>query len=312
MNRPLVSVLIPMFNHAQYVKRCLDSLVEDGWDNLEVLVMDDGSSDNSFEVAKAWRDAHPSSFVRFDLNRQENQGIPRTLNRLVSSARGEYIVILASDDYLLEGGIAARVKALEENPAWSAVIGDTFIVDPSGQILDTSGAIGFAKRPPWVFDRPQTLRRELLLRWWSPGPSIMLRRRAYTTSQVGPYDETFSIEDRDYYLRLIAQDGLGFVRYPVSAYRVNPTRLAAPPPEHILRDEMRSEQKNITLFTPLEQFMLGIRSSRTAAKLELRREPGSLVGQMRLLLLNICWAFVRAYHQLYIYGAELLYPRKPT
>lgn len=305
MGSPLVSVLIPIFNHAQYVRRCLDSLLEDGWDNLEALVVDDGSSDNSFEIARDWASRHSTKLTRFELTQQQNQGLPRTLNRLLEGAKGEYIVLLASDDYLLQGGVAARVKTLEANPALLAVIGDTYIVNPTNNLLDTSGSISFVKRQAWVFDHPQTLRRELLVRWWSPGPSIMLRRSTFHSDQVGLYDESLSFEDRDYYLRLIARNGLGFVKYPVAAYRIDPARLSAPPPELILRDEVRSERKNARNFGRFERFLLGIRSYRTEAKLILRREPNSLLNKLLMAGVNVLWALVRLYHHLYLYSVHM-------
>ncbi|MBO1436371.1 glycosyltransferase [Meiothermus sp. CFH 77666] len=305
MSSPLVSVLIPIFNHAQYISRCLDSLLEDGWDNIEALVVDDGSSDNSFEIAQEWADRHSTKLTRFELTRQQNQGLPRTLNRLLERAKGEYIALLASDDYLLQGGIAARVKALEANPGWLAVIGDTYIVDPANNLLDTSGAISFAKRQAWVFDHPKTLRRELLVRWWSPGPSVMLRKGTFHPDQVGLYDESLSFEDRDYYLRLISRDGLGFVNYPVAAYRIDPARLSAPPPEHILRDEVLSERKNASNFGLIERFMLSIRSHRTKVKLMLRREPNSLPNKLRMAGVNVFWALIRLYHLLYLHVVHM-------
>lgn len=300
MSSPLVSVLIPIYNHARYISRCLDSLLEDGWDNIEALVVDDGSIDNSFEIAKEWADRHSTKLTRFELTRQQNQGLPSTLNRLLDRAKGEYIALLASDDYLLQGGIAARVKALEANPGWLAVIGDTYIVDPANNLLDTSGAISFAKRQAWVFDHPKTLRRELLVRWWSPGPSVMLRKSTFHPDQVGLYDESLSFEDRDYYLRLISRNGLGFVNYPVAAYRIDPARLSAPPPEHILRDEVLSERKNASNFGLIERFMLSIRSHRTEVKLMLRREPNSLPNKLRMAVVNVFWALVRIYHLMYL------------
>jgi len=305
MSHPLVSVLIPIYNHSQYVLRCLDSLLEDGWPNLEALVIDDGSSDSSFMIAQDWADRNSFKLKRFELTRQQNQGLPRTLNRLVNKAKGEYIALLASDDYLLQGGIAARVKALEANPALFAVIGDTHIVDPSNNLLDTSGAISFVKRQKWVFDHPKNLRRELLVRWWSPGPSIMLRKSAFLPDHVGPYDESLSFEDRDYYLRLIAVNGLGFIRYPVAAYRIDPARFSAAPPDHILRDEVLSERKNAGKFGRIERILLGIRSYRTEAKLMLRKEPDKLPNKMRLMWANLLWALVRLYHYFFLYGNKI-------
>jgi glycosyltransferase involved in cell wall biosynthesis len=113
-----VSVLIPSYNHEKFVSACLDSVARETYPDIEILLIDDGSRDRTYDVACAWRDLHAGRFARIDMQRQDNAGLTRTLNRLIEKSRGQYIALLASDDMLAEGGIAARVEALHSHPQW--------------------------------------------------------------------------------------------------------------------------------------------------------------------------------------------------
>ena len=109
---PLVSVLVPAFNHQEYIKCCLDSIAESSYLPLEILVIDDGSSDATYARACAWMDDNAHRVKRVTVCRQANQGITRTLNALISLARGEYIALLGSDDVLESDGIALRLSLI--------------------------------------------------------------------------------------------------------------------------------------------------------------------------------------------------------
>jgi glycosyltransferase involved in cell wall biosynthesis len=290
-----------MYNHARFVRECLDSLLTEGWPNLEVLLLDDGSSDGSFEVAQQWRWEHPGAFSRFELGRQANQGVTRTLNKLVAQSRGEYLTLVASDDALLPGGLAKRIEVLNQHLHWLAVLGNAWIMDLSGQVFHRDGARGFKQRASWVLDHPDTLCRELLIRWWVPGPTLLLRRRAFDPDLgVGLYDESIAYEDRDFYLRLLQRTALGFVDYPVALYRVDMARLGALPSERFMRDEVRSELKHLGGFSGFERLGLWTRANRTLAKLALRTAPGSRTAKLRLGVFQVMWAGVQLYHQLYL------------
>lgn len=259
MSEPLVSVLIPVYNHAPYIERCLESLIEDGWPNLEVLVLDDGSGDNSFGLIEQWRVRHPTAFTRFSASYQTNQGLVRSLNLLLRQATGDFITLVASDDGLLSGGISARVAALEHNPKWLAVIGDTHLTHQDGSVYHFSGTRGFHRRDLRVMQNLALLKRELILRWWVPGPGLLLRKEAY--DRLGNYDEQLLFEDRDMYLRLLAHDALGYVDYPVAFYRFGPERYNAPPNPKILIYEAKADRKNAPNFSPVLRTLLLLRAS---------------------------------------------------
>jgi len=215
---PLISVLIPLYNHAGYVKRCLDSVLEDGYPHIEVIVIDDGSKDDSAALAQQWfNEQEPQRIERFVLESRPNKGVTRTLNELVSKARGEYLILLASDDHLLPGGIAARLEYLCMHPARLAVFGDCIVVDDSGAKTHDSGISDLYGGHMKCLVNEDLLAMELIFNWCVPGPGFMARRELY--DQIGLYDETLTVEDWDMYLRIAARDSLGFIPMPVAAYR---------------------------------------------------------------------------------------------
>jgi alpha-1,3-rhamnosyltransferase len=225
---PLVSVIVPLYNHAKYIGFALESFLYEPYPRLEVVILDDGSSDDSFDVAKCWLEAHPDAFENVILERQENQGITKTLNRLVKLSNGQFVAVVASDDALLPNTIGIRVAALENHPTWLAVFADARLMDSEGIIVAKSAMqyLYQANKKALLDDELRTM--ELIIRWSACGPTFMARRTAYDI--IGLYNENSILEDRDYYLRLLAQNSLGFIDVPVALYRlhtnntINPVR----------------------------------------------------------------------------------------
>jgi glycosyltransferase involved in cell wall biosynthesis len=106
---PLISVLIPTYNCGQFIKEAIDSVFAQEYDNLEIIVVDDGSTDNTKEIVMAYRH---TSILYFH---KENSGIASTRNYCLAKACGEYIAWLDADDFWLPGKLHAQVKYLEEH-----------------------------------------------------------------------------------------------------------------------------------------------------------------------------------------------------
>jgi glycosyltransferase involved in cell wall biosynthesis len=218
LDHPLVSILIPLYNHARYIEVCLDSIRNDPWPAKEVLIVDDGSTDESVQVAQDWYDRHPDSgLVRFELKSRPNKGLTPTINELTRMAAGDYLVLLASDDFLLPGGIGSRVEYLRSHPDKLAVFSDCLVVDDNGKVLHESGIRDLHGGRLHVLENPELMDLELIFNWCVPGPVFMAHRELYR--QLGGYDENLVVEDWDMYLRICARGLLGFVPGPVAAYR---------------------------------------------------------------------------------------------
>lgn len=216
---PLVSVLVPAYNHENFIRQCLNSVLADGYPNLELIVLDDGSQDGTPQIARQWISRHGGDVPGgARLLEQENRGLVRTLNRLVSEARGEFISVLASDDCLCPGSIGARVDYLLARPEYLAVFGDAAGIDASGTVIVNSVLEdrSLASREALRCDATRGL--ELILRWSIPGPVYLARRTVM--DEIGSYDERYCFEDRNYYLRLIKANALGYIDRRVALYRM--------------------------------------------------------------------------------------------
>jgi GT2 family glycosyltransferase len=193
----------------------LDSIAAEHYPRLEVLVIDDGSTDGSRQVVEAWAVRHPERPIR--LISRQNRGLSATLNELLAMASGRFAAIVASDDLLLPGGIGRRVAWLEAHRTHRAVFGDCVVIDAEGRQTLASG----------IVDRHRADKRRLardvpgeVIRHWSvPGPVLLAETAALR--EVGGWDEQLRVEDWDLYLRLAARGWLGFVDHPVAAYRVH-------------------------------------------------------------------------------------------
>ncbi|WP_304525787.1 glycosyltransferase [Halomonas sp. I5-271120] len=99
--KPLVSVVIPCYNHAQFVKDSIQSVICQDYDNIELIIIDDGSKDKTVEIVKEMIPLCEKRFQRFDFRSRPNKGLSATLNEALAWCKGEYFSPLASDDMAL-------------------------------------------------------------------------------------------------------------------------------------------------------------------------------------------------------------------
>ncbi|MFC7521303.1 glycosyltransferase [Xanthomonas populi] len=279
---PLVSVLIPAFNHAGFVQRCLDSVLEDPYPCKEIVIIDDGSSDATGEKIAQWIATHghrlPVQFVQRD-----NRGVAATLNELALRAHGDYLRLGASDDYLLAGGLDAQVRYLRAHPQKMAVIGDACVVDQHGKLLYGSAMRDLHRVDTGVYRSESGIRRAVIQQWAVSGAVAFLRRSAFDV-HTG-WDESLRIEDWDFFLRLAARNALGFVDVPVCAYRLHGNNLSKTANVRARIANLR-ESRQVALrcaksFDEPERTLLRAQSRYIAAKVAfLQRRPHAVIGHL--------------------------------
>ncbi len=120
---PLVSICIPNYNNAHYLDICLKSALGQTYPRIEIILVDDNSSDNSLEIASQYADQ-----IRI-LKNPTNLGQPQNTNKCVDLSRGEYVVILHSDDFLLPDFAAKLAPLLDEHPDAVMAVGERLLVD---------------------------------------------------------------------------------------------------------------------------------------------------------------------------------------
>jgi glycosyltransferase involved in cell wall biosynthesis len=186
-----VSVVIPCFNQAHYLAEAIESALEQTVGPAEVVVVDDGSGDNSYEVAGRYADV-----TRV---RQPNRGMAAARNAGCRKARGDCLVFLDADDRLLPEALEVGMTALARRPQVAFVSGFSRDVGDDGKLIE-----GGVRQPLVTQDHYLRLLEGCFI--WS-GSSIVYRRSAFEA--VGGFDETLAAAaDYDLYLRLVR-------RYPI-------------------------------------------------------------------------------------------------
>ncbi|MFK2855039.1 glycosyltransferase [Dyella humi] len=216
--RPLVSVLIPAYNHERFVQHCLDSVLEDPYPAKEIVIIDDGSTDRTGEKIAEWIKAQ-GHLLRVEYVQRENRGISAAWNELAARARGEFLRLCASDDYLLPGGLEAQVRYLQTHPTKRVVVGDSIVVDQYANKLHDSGMRDLHHADKRLYSSDEGIRQAVISQWAIGGPVALLHKSALET--IGRWTEGLRIDDWDFFLRVAARDALGFIDVHVGAYRLH-------------------------------------------------------------------------------------------
>jgi glycosyltransferase involved in cell wall biosynthesis len=206
-----VAVVIPCFNQAHYLAEAIESVLAQTLPPAEIVVVDDGSTDNSYEVAGRYEEA-----VRM---RQRNGGVAAARNTGLGATRSDYLVFLDADDRLLAGALEVGATALDRRPQVAFVSGVPRDIGDDGAILP-------GKRQPVVTqDHYVKLLEDCFI--WS-GSSIVYRRSAIEA--VGGFDETLdAADDYDLYLRLARRFPIYCHEATVTEYRRHGTNTTRNP-----------------------------------------------------------------------------------
>lgn len=129
---PLVTIGMPIFNGGRYLKEALEAALSQTYPNLEIIISDNGSTDDTEEVCRAYATRHPS--VRY-IRQPVNLGMNGNFNFLVEAAKGKYFCWLAADDGMAENYVETLVDCLESHPDWVVAGTDIRIIDSAGQFV---------------------------------------------------------------------------------------------------------------------------------------------------------------------------------
>ncbi len=212
---PLISVLVPAFNHENFIEATLNSIVADTYPNKELIIIDDGSDDQTPEIINKWKMKHQSD-INIILTSRKNKGVTPTFNDLIDLSSGEFLTFIHSDDYLLPDGLLKRMQFLTSNPDRKAVFGDCKVVDQHNNLLFESGLSGLYPTNKEKYKSNKSLKKEIITNWSVPGGTLLVKKEVYQNFR---YNEEYIVEDLDFFLKLCAKDELGFLDEKVSVYR---------------------------------------------------------------------------------------------
>ncbi|MCQ2241402.1 glycosyltransferase [Treponema sp.] len=131
---PLISVCIPSYNHERYVQQTINSIISQTYQSLELIIIDDGSSDSTYEKILELKDICEKRFVRVAIEKQENQGTCDTFNKLYSYSQGDFVFVIASDDYAAPSCIETLYSNFDSEET-VMVVGDNYIIDSESNLI---------------------------------------------------------------------------------------------------------------------------------------------------------------------------------
>lgn len=130
---PLVSVLIPAYNHENYIQETIESIINQTYPNIELIILDDGSKDKTWEKITELKPKCENRFVKIHFETKQNEGTCITLNKLLKLSSGEFVYIIASDDLTKPQAIEKEVEFLQNNSDYALAVGDNEYVDSMGK-----------------------------------------------------------------------------------------------------------------------------------------------------------------------------------
>lgn len=204
MSQPLVTVFIPVFNSEKYIIECIESITNQSYENLEILIIDDGSQDKTIELIESIEDSR----IRL-LQNDENRGIPYTRNRGLNEARGKYMAIMDSDDTSYLDRIKKQVDFLESNSDID-VVGSFYsksYSDKKTRIIKTE-----------IINHDQM---KYKLMFFSPlsNPSTMVRLSTAKDNNISYNPNYFVAQDYDFWIQISKVGKLSILPEALIEYR---------------------------------------------------------------------------------------------
>ncbi len=224
--RPLVSICIPAYNSASYLRTCLNSIVAQTYDNLEVIIADDGSSDQSIEIAAEYADKYG-----FKLHRNvKNLGAAKTSSDLVEMAAGEYVALYHSDDVYEKTIVEDSVAILNSDKSIGIVGTMANIIDERGDHLAEfrlHEVLKMLHKKMYDFDDTMlgTLKNgghDIFL----VTPSVMAKKQVY--QEVGAFDtgKYRSAYDYEMWLRIATRYNVAVIDKKLMSYRIHKNQIS--------------------------------------------------------------------------------------
>ncbi len=206
MSAPLVSVIIPAYNSARYITDTINSVLQQSVTDFEIIVVDDGSTDDLKEVLAPYTDKNQIKYIQ-----QVNQGVSVARNQGYKISQGKYIAFLDADDVWLPDNLEAKLNKFKSGD-FGLVHADAFVIDerssPLEQVL--AGKEGNLLEDMLAWNGTQV-----------PGPSSILVKRE-VMDNVGFFDDRLSTSaDQDFFIRVAVQYQIGRVDKPTWMYRIH-------------------------------------------------------------------------------------------
>lgn len=209
---PNVSIILTSYNHAQYIRHAIDSILNQTYKDYELIIWDDSSTDNSWDIISGYKNPQIKAF------RDEKNMGGGTINRALNVATGVYIAIQHSDDIWMTDKLEKQVRFLDEHPEYSAVFTLAQAIDEEGTDFNDPGHYYTT-----IFNQENRNRFEWLNRFFYGGnclchPSVLIRKECYREQT---YDERYrQVGDFDFWIKLCLKHEIFILQEKLIKFRI--------------------------------------------------------------------------------------------
>jgi glycosyltransferase involved in cell wall biosynthesis len=229
LDSPLVSIVVPSYNHAKYIKETILSIVHQTYQNIELIVIDDGSKDNSVEILKDLQKEFD-----FILILRENRGVIKTLNEGLALAKGKYFCGFASDDIMEINRIKLQVEIMELNTQYAITYGKMKVINQDGQ---------FVKNLKSKYALSGNLFYKIFERNFITAPTVLFQKKVL--EELEGFSTEFDIEDLPMWLKISQKYPIGFVDEFLVSYRIHGNNMSSNLLKMIQQTELILDSFNI-------------------------------------------------------------------
>ncbi|MGN6194466.1 MAG: glycosyltransferase family 2 protein [Ginsengibacter sp.] len=221
-DHPLVTIGIPNYNYSKYILETLNSVAAQSYPNIELIIVDDASSDNSVAMIENWIENYKGKIKMFFIRNQANQGLTKVCNFLLRSAQGKYFQPLDADDKILPQKIEKQVAVLENSVNTAMIYSNSHVINDSGEITnpDYFSRIHYDKN-----NMPSgNIFNDLLTFNFISLPSVLINTQL--AREAGGFDETIQVQDYYMWLRLSKKYEIKYLSGPFAQYRIHETSMS--------------------------------------------------------------------------------------
>lgn len=231
--KPLISVIIPAYNCARYLDGAIQSVINQSFKDIEIIVIDDGSTDNTADIIKPF-----TGHIKY--YRQENKGAASARNHGIKLSSGKYIAFLDSDDLWEPHKLAAQLNILENQPDFPVVHTNASTIDQDGNMILKSANEKRQSHNGMIFEEFFLKNISVILT-----SSAIIDRKCLETT--GLFDDAFPVlQDYDFFLRLSWSHPVFFIKEPLVKYRVRPYSLTRTNAMRNIHDSEKILEKTIS------------------------------------------------------------------
>lgn len=238
MTKPLVSIVVPAYNHELYIVECLDSILEQSYKNYELVIIDDGSSDMTSSLINSWLLKNRNEVPNCNYKTRENRGVTETLNELISLSSGDFIFVVGSDDKVTNSGIDDLVDYFMQHCDDNCVLysGLYFINEESEYLTSDNDRLRYNLE--LINNSKLNLLTYLFCRWGAPFNFPFFTKNGFLKI-CGSYPPQYKIEDYYLALRYFIYGDVRFTVHYTREYRIQKNE-AEKTKKRNYRDAMRT------------------------------------------------------------------------